>query len=283
MYDFLSIGDDIELKKSQAKHNELIKPGFNNLYSNDGLLDLRVSKETDALIEQMKTNNMQNEQLLSKLSLLSKSLYQEIQQVSNLMVEISDVLHQLRDCSNNWKDGSIITDLYDIMSKVMKKWSDSEKRKSALFTTNLREHFKYIKNEFALMKELFDKTDSAHKNFYKQFRQLTAKKEELFKKGEIRNWELSEEDMKNSSELMQNKKMAFSKMLPKRTEELALAQKEYGYFTTCVLSEYKRLRSISGIRHKQNCVHLSNENNEMINSLYQAWTDAMMSIESIEF
>lgn len=283
LFDFLSITDEVEFKKSLLKYNDLIKPSFNNYLSHDGLLDLKISKETEAQIELLKANNAQNEILLTKLSMLSKSLYQEIQQVSNRMIEMSDVFQQLRECSNNCKDNEMITELYAIMSQVMKKWSECEKRKSNVIETHIREHYKYTKNEFALMKDLFDKADASHKNLNKLFRQITSKKEDLFKKGEVKNWELNEEDMKNAPELLQNKKLALSKMIPKKSEELNIAKKEYGYYAVCVLSELKRLRKINGIRTKDNCTYLSNANNEMINSLYQMWADAIMSIASVEY
>jgi len=43
---------------------------------------------------------------------------------------------------------------------------------------------------------------------------LQQKKEEYFKSGNIPKWELSKEELKLQNELLKNKTLAFSKMLP---------------------------------------------------------------------
>lgn len=278
LFDFLSIVAESDFKKAMNNYNELTKPQFHNILSVDGTLNLRISRETDIRIEQIRASNTQNEQLLNKLSVTCKILYTEMMQVSNRMNEVSEIFNQLYDYSNNFQDSEAITDIYQSLTSLMKTWSECEKKQAGIVETDLREHFKYNKNELLMMKDLFVKVDDANKNFYKQYKWLILKKEELFRKGEIKNWGLTAEDMKTSSELLQNKDLAFTKMLPKKTADLLLAKKEYGFYTTSFISEFERLRRSNGLRDKNNCVHLGNSSNEIITNMHQMWADVLTTM-----
>lgn len=275
LFDFLSIVEESEFKKSMNKYNELTKPQFHNILSVDGTLDLKISRETDTKIEQIKISNTQNEQLLNKLSITCKILYNEMLQVSNRLNEVSEIFNQLYEYSNNFHDSEVITDIYQALTTLMKTWSECEKKQVDIVETNLREHFKYNKNELLMMKDLYAKVDDAKKFFYKQYKWLTLKKDELFRKGDTKCWGLSAEDMKISSELLQNRDLALTKILPKKTADLLMVKQEYGFYTTSFISEFERLRKSNGIRDKDNCIHMTNASNEIISRMHQMWADVL--------
>jgi hypothetical protein len=101
----------------------------------------------------------------------------------------------------------------------MNDWGDAEKKESILTEVELKEYFKYIKNEFGALKDLMTKADINKSAFYKAETRLNLKKEELFKHGIIARWDMLPEDLKkyDKNELLRNKELAFSKMMAKVT------------------------------------------------------------------
>ena len=110
-----------------------------------------------------------------------------------------------------------VTDTYRMLSKLMNDWGDAEKKQTVLIDRELKEYFRYIKNEFIAFKETISKMEMNKNAYYKAETRLTQKKEELFKQGNIARWEVPNEDLKkyDKSELLKNKDLAFSKMLQK--------------------------------------------------------------------
>ena len=47
-----------------------------------------------------------------------------------------------------------MTDTYRMLSKLMKDWGDAERKQSILIDVELKEYFRYIKNEFVEFKEV---------------------------------------------------------------------------------------------------------------------------------
>lgn len=53
------------------------------------------------------------------------------------------------------------------MSTVMDKWSQAQKQQAVIISIDIREYFKYIKNEYRTLKEFFTKVDLNRVSFYK--------------------------------------------------------------------------------------------------------------------
>ena len=104
-----------------------------------------------------------------------------------------------------------------MLSKLMNDWGESEKKQSILIDVELKEYFRYIKNEFVELRELIGKMDMNKNAYYKAETRLIQKKEELFKQGNILRWEIPSEDLNklDKNALLKNKEYAFCKIMPK--------------------------------------------------------------------
>jgi hypothetical protein len=104
-----------------------------------------------------------------------------------------------------------------MLSKLMNDWGDAEKKQSILIDIELREYFRYIKNEFVEMRELIGKMDMNKNAYYKAEARLMQKKEELFKQANLLRWEIPAEEMNklDKNQLIKNRDYAYSKMMPK--------------------------------------------------------------------
>ena len=85
-------------------------------------------------------------------------------QVSLRMKEISELYSQLHTISEKTKDvrmfinifsqNETVLDTYRMISKLMNDWGEAERKQSILIDVELKEYFKYIKNEFVAYKDV---------------------------------------------------------------------------------------------------------------------------------
>lgn len=107
---------------------------------------------------------------------------------------------------------------------------------------------KYQIYEFDSMQELQELMRKYQKAFVKADAKLSSKKEELFKQKKLEKWKMEPETSKsiNVENVFLNKNAAFSKMLPKETEELQDLFISYGYYTNRLMDEVSRIHKQKG-------------------------------------
>lgn len=153
-----------------------------------------------------------------------------------------------------------------MLSKLMNDWGEAEKKQSMLINIELKEYFRYIKNEFVEFKDLLVKTEMSKNAYSKADSKLSYKKEEYFKSGLVQKWEIQPEDMNklDKNELIRNKEMAYMYMLPKETQHVQLLKENYGYYSCQIHSEFDRLRSLNGIRHQDHVTRVSQNHSDIL-------------------
>ena len=154
-------------------------------------------------------------------------------------VKISEKLNEDKDSINS----------YLALNKLMMSSSEIEKKKIFIYNTQIKEHFRFIKNEYSSLEDLINKVETTKNDFYKEKDKLMSKKNELFEEGTVSNWKL--EDYTNV-ELLKDKEFAFSKMLPKETQKVIGYRNFYAFYLNSVISEFNRLRELNGRRNKKN-------------------------------
>ena len=83
-----------------------------------------------------------------------------------------------------------IKDTYNKMNKLFTNWVLSLKKQNDLLFIDMREYFKYVKNNHRDMKENINHVEEVKNDYYKFERYLISKKEDLFKKGDVTKYEL---------------------------------------------------------------------------------------------
>ena len=56
--------------------------------------------------------------------------------------------------------------------------------------------------------------------------------------------------MEYKNELMNNKELAFEKMLSRDTKKVDVLRKNYGFYLNNIISEFKRIRDLNNQKHK---------------------------------
>jgi len=115
--------------------------------------------------ENIKDNISFNENLLTKLNENLKLLKTQVENITLKIDEIAQIWNELFKTSTKYFDGDDISQTYENMSKLFINWSDALKRHNNVIHIDIREYFKYVKNNFKSMKDLISLVES-NKNTY---------------------------------------------------------------------------------------------------------------------
>ena len=276
LYDFISIEKDADFQKKKKEY-EKIKPStnINDFQMPNGSANVQLSSKKMILFENIKDNINLNETLLTKLNDNLKALKLQLDNLCTKVDEIVQNWDDLRQNSVKYFDGDEIAKTYEYMHNLFKNWSDCLKSHGNLIHIDIREHFKYTKNNFRSMKDLVTLVETNRNTYNKNERSLMNKKEELFKKGDTNKWELNSDDKNISGNLISDKPNALIKILPKDTNNVKKKKKSYGFYLNRIIDEYERFREINSDLHKKIMIRTCIKLIEIYGDYQKAITDIM--------
>ena len=202
-------------------------------------------------------------------------------QASEKMKEISDLWKLVYEKSIKYYDMRNTSETYNILSKVMQSWSEAEKQQMEILNVDVREYFRYIKNEYHSMKELGDIVESNKMIYKKAFDKLYYNKENLFKQQDLMQWGLTQKDLENKLLLLKNKELAFSKMLPEETKRVNMFKEFYGSYLNSIISEYERIRLLNSKRHKDNITIFIRQLSDCLTDFHVSLADRLMEFSEM--
>ena len=253
LYDFLSTENDTEFHKKKQNYGKITAPThLKEIKTLEGDIKISVTKEKEMYLQNIEDNCNLNEELLQKVTKAYKGLMVLMSQVSEKMKEISGLWKSVYEKSKKYYDMTNTSQSYNILSKVMENFAEAQKQQMDILNIDIREYFRYIKNEYHSMRELGDVVDANMQIYKKAFDKLYFTKENLFKQQDLMQWGLSKADLENKLILLKNKELAFSKMLPKDTKRVNMFKDFYGCYLNSIIKEHERIRILNAKRHKEN-------------------------------
>ena len=272
-YKFISIEKEADFEKKKKEYNRVTSPSsLNSIKSLDGQLKVTVSKEKEIYFENIKDYVNLNEDILQKITKGYKALILIMEQLGDKMKEISELWKDIYKKNLKYYEKPNTTTSFDILSKIMLDWCEINKKQKIIINEGIREYFRYIKNEFHAIKELSLKIDNNKLIYCKAYDKLIALKENVFKQ-DISSWGLNSVDMENKSQLLTNKSLAFSKMLPRDTKKVDELRHHYGFYLNSIISEFERIRELNAKRHKNNINTFIKNMTESLNDFQVYLTD----------
>ena len=236
LYEFLKIENFNDIKRKYEKVKIPIK--LNEYFSLNGKLDLSINKEREVKLKEIKEDININESLYKKLTMNLKQLNNEMNNVNVRINEISNIFDNLYSISEKYNYCSTIINAFKNSSYFFKNIYETNKKNIEIINVNFREYFKYIKNIYRGLKENLNTLELAKNNFYTTESKLNSKKESLFSKGDTSKWGLDKEDKTDVNSLLNNKTLAFEKMLFKENKNLYGIKKTYGFYLNKGLNEF---------------------------------------------
>lgn len=137
----------------------------------------------------------------------------------------------------------------------------------------LPQYFNYCSLENKAYKDMFDQRNRTLEKYIKSNNDLNAKKEKLFKAGRPDKWELTEEDMKRSGDLLKDKIEALKAMLPKETKEVDDYENTYLYLTSQCYNEVKKVNREDVDELKDHLQDYASRMSEALTEEHLTWAD----------
>lgn len=249
LFDFLSTEKDSDYEKKKTLYSKLQSPiQLSKMHSRSGkiIIDKSIIQETK-LFTEIKDNLAQNTTELTRLVAAYKNLFTEMKQVSNRMIEISEIYKSLYTMSMKNSENENLIKSYNSMKKLMEDIGYTERQQAMNIEHEVREYFKFVKNEYMSIKELYDKYDYSKNLYSNTMDKLLKRKEDLFRKGDLSKWELKSGDKVDLS----NKEAAFAKILPQDTLFAENLKMFMCYNANYCKNEFNRMREVIGFQNKE--------------------------------
>lgn len=251
--DFLTINDEKVFNAKKLEYNKLKPPSnIKEMKSLEGKVNLTINEEKENYLQNIIDNTNLNESIMKKLLANYKSLLEEVRAVSNRLADICLIWEELGKTAKQFSDNNLVFETYRLLCKLSKDWAVLERNQYSLLKIDIREYFKYVRKEFLCLKDLSHKADTQKNAYYKARDKLQSKKEDLFKLGNTLKWDLDPNDTAlDRNLLVKDKDYAFTKMLPKDTNNVAHLKEMFAYYMNRVIEEYERIKVLNGKNHSK--------------------------------
>ena len=245
-FDFLYIGAETDFN-SKKKVYEKVKTftDVKDFRNKDSKVEVMISAEKENYVENIKDHSSVNINLLKKLNTSIKLLFDEINVVTTRLDEIGNIWDQIYKSSEKYFDHNMSCECYKQASNLFKNWSKILKQQNNVVNIDLREHFKFLRKNFASMKDLSNPIETYRSNYQKASRNLIAKKDDLFRRQDPSKWELDTHDKNEINKIKNNKKEAVGLMCKKETQNVIGLKEFYGLYLNRIINEYERMRSLN--------------------------------------
>ena len=273
IYDFLYLEKDDEFQKMKKSYDKLKVTTFNisKIITTDGKTTIEINDEKEKYFNDIKESTSLNENILKKINTTIKALKEDLINASDKLNEISSNFNLLKENAINYKENEDVIQSYKEMSDMFYNFSTYLTNQTDIIFINLKEYFKYIKNNYRSMAGFIHKTENLKNAFYKSLKNLKTKKEDLFRKQEVAKWDFDPKENVDKSTIASDKGLALEKMLYKETLQVNYQKVVYGFYLNRILSEHDRMKIINSNLHYKNSMNIfemmTNKTTEFITSL----------------
>ena len=282
LYDFLSINSVEDFEESKKKYLSKIdseekteeKLSLENIKNISGKIKVSINKEKEVYFMNIKDNTKLNESIMIKINKSYKNLIQILQSATDKMKEISNLWKLLYDKSLKYYDTTYTSESYKVMNKIIEDFVISETKRINIMNTNIREYFRFMKNQFHVLNELASKVENYKEKYNKAMEKLKKDKEKLFKEQDINSWGLNENDLKHKDIFLKNKELAFNRMMPEESKNVLNIKNVYGVYLNSLIDEYERIRLSNGKKNKANTIKILElfcDDYKFINISFENW------------
>ena len=273
IYLFFSTEKEKDLISLMEKYDKVQKPkNLKYFYSRDGkiFLDENILKrpKKNELLD-IKINISKNSSIFEELNKSLKSLYKEMKQVSDRMIEISTLFKNIYELSINNSEKSNFCKCYSDLSLFFKEYGNYENKQMKIISSEIKNYLKFVNLQYILsLKELYNSFEYEHNLYFKVSENLKQRKETLFNNKNIEKWELKKEDRNID---INNKDLVMNKILPKDTAVVKEIKKYLIYYATQLDNENIRLKDIIEKNTNSMLKTVKEKCIQIINDLYKFW------------
>ena len=280
LFCFLSMSKKEEFEPKKQEYNKKVSPFFvKNVKSLTGEVKTKVSPELETYFINTRDHSNYIVENLQKVTKAYKSITVLFDEVKNKMNEVSKIWEDLYILSQKYYEKIETVESFRVLSEMMKDWGNIQKIQSELININLREFFRYIKNEYKSFVDMTNHVENSKSTYNKYAKNLIIKKENLFKTGDISKWDLNKKDNFDNFHLTQDKDYAFRVMLPKETMTVENLKQFYGFYLNSCVAEYERLKELNANRYQEKITDFNNKLSNIIVNFHVSLADFLSNFD----
>ena len=282
-YDFISMKDDQDFTRKKDEYNKIILPTkAEDIKTLTGEINIAFNYDKEQYAEKVKNLSESNEEIMKRLIKEYKYLNVQLQNVITKIKKINTIWVELYNTGMKYSEGEIITGVYSNFSKFMNDWTKLYETQINLINENIREYYRYIRNEYHSIREYYALFET-NKNSYKKISfKLKETKERLFEEQKIDEWGLDKEDLQNKLLLFRDKELSKEKMLPEETKKVKDKRKIYGSYCNSFIDEYNHIKSLNARRHKDNVLTFIKEMSNVIIGFHVNLNEIVGNIDALK-
>ena len=168
LYDFLSIEKEEDFNKKKKIYNKMKTPvELNDIKSIDGKIKIKITKNREANIENIKDNAALNETAFKKLNTNFKSLREDMNTIISRVLSFSPLFDKLIKISKTYSEDAVITESYQQMKNLFLYWGDILKKQNSFFCNDVKEYFKLIGGNYHHLRDLAQVVENLKSSYYK--------------------------------------------------------------------------------------------------------------------
>jgi hypothetical protein len=280
LFDFLSIENEEDYNKRKRIYNKMRTPTeFNEIKSVNGKTRLKITKNKEKHIDNIRDNAALNETALKKINTNFKIFREEMNTLINRVLSFSPLFDKLVKISQNFVEDEVIIESYRQMKNIFISWADVLKKQNSFFCNDIKEYLKIISGNYHHIRDLAQEVENIKTNYYKMSKNLIQKKTELFKKGEFSNWQLDPDDVKRINDFYDDRLTSYKKICFKETNNAIANKKKYGYFLNRLISEYVRMRNINAAENKDKLKQFSQKEAQIVTDFFKNMGEIIIKMD----
>ena len=263
-FDFLTIENEQDFEKRKKIYNRLRTPvELKDIKTIDGKMRINVTIKKEKLLENIRDNSAFNETALKKFNQNFKLLKEEMKTVIARVLSFGPLFDKLIKISSTFFENNVILESYNQMKNIFNTWAETLKKQNTFFFTDVKEYLRLLSGNYHHLRDLVQYVEKIKLNYSKVSKNLTNKKMELFRKGDMSSWQLDAKDKENINSFYSDRLASYKKICFKETNNVIKQKEKYGYHLNKLISEYQRLRSINTVEHKAKVIQFSQKESEI--------------------
>ena len=262
LYDFLTIKNYEEFINKKKQYEKIKIFNFIDIKdrkSLSGELNIKINKEKETYLENVKDNTIYNSNLFKKLNSNFKTLNDEFSHVIKRLEIISDIYKQIYEVSNKYLDLNIIKESYSQMEIMLKNLGNNFNKIKSFINSEIKQYFKFIGNNYICLNEMIQNVEISKNNYIKLSKNLINKKNEIYKK---------------------DKSLPKNKILPQETKNSIKNKMIYGFYLNEIIKEYEKIRKINSYFHKRKICFFCKEQITICSEYTRILGDILMTMDS---
>jgi len=282
-YDFISMKDDQDFTRKKDEYNKIILPTkAEDIKTLTGEINIAFNYDKEQYAEKVKNLSESNEEIMKRLIKEYKYLNVQLQNVITKIKKINTIWVELYNTGMKYSEGEIITGVYSNFSKFMNDWTKLYETQINLINENIREYYRYIRNEYHSIREYYALFET-NKNSYKKISfKLKETKERLFEEQKIDEWGLDKEDLQNKLKLFRDKEYSMEKMLPEETKKVKDKKKMFGSYCNSFIDEYRHINKLNTVRHKESVLKFIKEMSNAIIGFHVNLNEIVANLDALK-